>query len=63
MIDYDRLWVFGVNKTIMNGLIVHEGRTYSVPISERDGELYFYFQKEHLKVADFSDERTSITEL
>ena len=63
MIDYDSLWVFGVNKTLMCGLIMHQGRMYGVPISEKDGELYFGFKKEHLKVADFSDERTNIMEM
>lgn len=51
--------ILGINHILKWVQITSNGRRYTCPTKEINGELFFHFKKEWHKVADFISEFTS----
>lgn len=55
--------ILGINRVLKWVQVTTGGRSYTCPMKEVDGVLYFHFKKEWHKVMDFvSDHTTELVE-
>jgi hypothetical protein len=54
--------IFGINKILGIVQIYNNGRKFSCPTKEINGELFFHFKKQWFKVADYVSEYTDVLE-